>query len=117
MSPSRALAVAALFVLAAPACGQDLPRDPLPPGAVASLGTTRLRHKHYVVSLAFSPDGKALASGGYDFMANVWDTATGLPRFALPRQGTYVYSVAYSPDGKVLATTGGDGYSIRLWHA
>src|SRR5215468_8173835 len=51
--------------------------DPLPTGAVARLGTTRLRHRGYVVALAFSSDGKRLASGGYDPAAHVWDAATG----------------------------------------
>src|SRR5262245_39072026 len=119
MSPPRLPALLAVWLglSADPAWGQDLPADPLPPGAVASLGTTRLRHRGYVVSLAFAADGKSVASGSYDFTAAVWDAATGLPRYRLPRQRTYVYAVAFSPDGKRLATTGGADNTIRLWDA
>jgi RNA polymerase sigma factor (sigma-70 family) len=92
--------------------------DPLPPGALARLGTTRFRLGGAV---AFLPDGQALVSGGFGNtnVARLWDAATGkeLRRFGEPAHG-WIYSIALAPGGKVLATgtSGMDGdHRIRLW--
>src|SRR5437764_10457082 len=56
---------------------KDFHGDPLPEGAVARLGTTRLRSGPHATSVGFSPDGKILAShGGYRGLT-IWDSATG----------------------------------------
>jgi len=92
--------------------------DPLPPGALARLGTTRFRLGGAV---AFLPGGKTLVSGGFGNtnVARLWDAATGkeLRRFGEPAHG-WIYSIALTADGKVVATgtAGPDGdHRIRLW--
>src|SRR5262249_12638258 len=50
--------------------------DPLPPGALARVGTVRFRHEDSVCSVAFSPDGKSLAASGYGG-TRLWEVSTG----------------------------------------
>src|SRR5204863_7332167 len=51
--------------------------DPLPEGAVARLGTVRMRHGHIISGLAFSGDGKAIIASDYYSGVHVWDVAQG----------------------------------------
>jgi RNA polymerase sigma factor (sigma-70 family) len=90
--------------------------EPLPAGALARLGSLRLRHGSPVTSVAWSPDGKLLATGSWDNYARLWDPATGkLVRDIQPQQG-WVWGVAFSPDGKLLATAGDHrSKTVRLW--
>jgi RNA polymerase sigma factor (sigma-70 family) len=81
---------------------KDFNGDPLPPHAVARLGTTRFRHGGHVNYVALSPDGALAASAGQDNLVRVWDTATGKERFRHRSGG----GVAFSPDGKLLAAGG-----------
>jgi WD40 repeat protein len=77
--------------------------DPLPPGAIARMGTTFFRHSGWTADAVFSPDGKALISSGGDGQVRLWSVATGKERahFAVNPQG--VEGLALSPDGKTLA--------------
>ena len=73
-----------------------------------------LRHSRYVYSVAFSPNGKMLASGGNDHTIHtirLWDVATGENTKTF-RHSRNVHSVAFSPDGKTLASAAN---TIRLW--
>ncbi len=72
-------------------------------------------HTNAVSSVAFSPDGKTLASGSRDSTIRLWDIASGNQK-GQPLTGhtDSVYSVAWSPDGKTLASGSWDK-TIRLW--
>ncbi|MGH7173034.1 MAG: WD40 repeat domain-containing protein [Gemmataceae bacterium] len=77
--------------------------DPLPEGAFARLGSTRFRHSDKVWCLAFSPDGKTVASGGLDEVVRFWDVKTGRQLRLSSRYSGAVAGLAYSPDGATLA--------------
>jgi RNA polymerase sigma factor (sigma-70 family) len=65
--------------------------------------------------VAFSPDGKTLATGGFRGDVQLWDVATGDRRSALKLGGNNINSLAFSPDGKTLAA-GEVAKGIRLWN-
>ncbi len=71
-------------------------------------------HKDWVQSVAFSPDGKWLASASADRSIKVWDVVTGAPLGTLRGHEGAINALAYSPEGKWLASASDDG-SVRLW--
>jgi WD40 repeat protein len=75
-----------------------------------------MSHGHLVDSVAYSPDGAIVISGGRDGFARRWDASTGkdLGR-PLPHQGQ-IKAIAFSPDARLIAT-GGDDKLVRLWDA
>lgn len=86
------------------------------PIEIRDLATLELRRElkgEGSVALAFSPDGKTLASAEGS-RVELWNLETGAHRF--PREGHAgrVEDVAFSPDGRTLATAGWDA-SVRLW--
>ncbi len=73
-------------------------------------------HKETISDVAFSPDGKTLASGSFDRTIRFWDVATGENKLTIKGNRTSVHEVLFSPDGETLASVH-QGRVIRLWDA
>jgi WD40 repeat protein len=72
-------------------------------------------HQAPVSSLAFSPDGTALATGSQDLTARLWDVASGKERWSFRGySGSLGVKVAFAPDGKSVAAIGWDGIIYLL---
>ncbi len=95
----------------------------------ASIGTAIIRetpggrivhilagHSAEVASLAFTPDGRRLATASFDRTVKLWDTRTGQEVLTLRGHTAGVVSLAFSPDGNQLVSGGIDA-TARVWNA
>ncbi|NWJ98529.1 MAG: protein kinase, partial [Chloroflexi bacterium] len=71
-------------------------------------------HSYAVWTVAFSPDGKYLASGSYDKTVKLWDVNTAKELYTFKGHSDSITSVAFSPDGKYLASASQDK-TIKVW--
>jgi dipeptidyl aminopeptidase/acylaminoacyl peptidase len=74
-----------------------------------------LRHEHGVGTVAYSSDGKLLATGCTDGTIWLWEAATGRRLHQVGKHPDEVWTVAFSPDGKTLVSGGRADLILRVW--
>jgi RNA polymerase sigma factor (sigma-70 family) len=114
LAGGRVKATARVIGAAAPPVPGDLIGDPLPPGAIVRLGSTRLRHAG-LSDYVFLPGSKMALTSGSDRVLRFWDLASGRQVRAVTLQGKAGPGqlVTLSPDGKTLLAV--DGGKLVFW--
>lgn len=93
------------------------PMKPTPPPLPRGATLYAYRgHSREVYAVAWSPDGKRIASGSRDETVKVWDTTDGGNPYTYSGHTDTVFSVAWSPDGKRIASGSGDK-TVQIWNA
>lgn len=71
-------------------------------------------NKEGLMTVAVSPDGSRIATGGNDALVKIWDAATGKELASLAGHSAPIFTVAFSPDGELVASSSQDK-TARLW--
>ena len=74
-----------------------------------------LPHNGRVNSIAFSPDGKLIATASWDNQARIWDANSGRPLYSPLKHDGSVNRVRFSPDSSYIATIS-DDKTVRIWN-
>ena len=121
----RTIVILAALSLGISGCGRKRPASsataPIvqkPPPASAKREVRVLHtlqgHRGSVWSVAWSPDGKQLATGSWDNSIKLWEANTGKLQHTVQGHKNRVHKIAWSPDGQHLASCGWDG-AIKIW--
>ena len=94
----------------APAAAPKAPSNPWAGWKPALLG----QHEQAIADLAFSPDGRFLASAGKDKVVKLWDLASASPPRTLTGHSAGLMMVDFSPDGSLLVSASAD-QTVRIW--
>src|SRR5258708_35629726 len=112
--------VSACLCLLLPFCTTAPVRSPATPLASGQAQGTPLTayhgHTSTVYTVAWSPNGTRIASGGNDSTAQIWDARTGHRSVAYSGHTGTVYTLAWSPHGPPIAS-GNDDSTIQIWNA
>src|SRR5437764_1148455 len=93
-----------------PGCGPSRgPEPPLPRERATWHG-----HQEAVVSVAFAPDGRTLASGDHSGNVKLWDVGAGRERASAWHDSNPIRSLAFSPDSQALASAA-TNRTVKLW--
>jgi WD40 repeat protein/tRNA A-37 threonylcarbamoyl transferase component Bud32 len=71
-------------------------------------------HEDIVAGIAFSPDGRKIASASWDGTLRLWDSEKAMPGATIRASGGPIFAVAFAPDGNTLATVN-EARTISIW--